>query len=192
MPPASIRTPSKRNIAALPETSRLTFLLAASQLLAETVPQASSHLGCRALKWADTKQLPLPRASQLCRQCGAHCTSKNVMLVKSSHVQRRQRLQGNTYTRHRNSEQRIVAVLPCQVCNSYFSRSFVNQDAAHKAFPQAALVPVGKVAARHPVNKGTPAGWVCRREQHSASTVAGCFTSHSSTAGSGKRWVKYP
>lgn len=50
MPPAPVRTPSKRSVAALPETSRLSFLLAAAQLLANSVPQASSHLGTQALK----------------------------------------------------------------------------------------------------------------------------------------------
>lgn len=124
MPPASIRTPSKKNIAALPETSRLAFLLAASQLLVDIAPQASSHMGCQALKvelvtvfsfashllhtrliaqWADTKQLPLPRGSvaQLCRQCGAHCTSIGAVLVKISRAQRRQKLQGTKHTLHR-------------------------------------------------------------------------------------------
>lgn len=50
MPPAPVRTPSKKTIAALPESSRLTFLLAASQLLASSAPQASRHLGCQALR----------------------------------------------------------------------------------------------------------------------------------------------
>ncbi len=50
MPPAPVRTPNKRNVAALPETSRLSFLLAASQLFAQSVPEASSHLGSQALK----------------------------------------------------------------------------------------------------------------------------------------------
>ena len=126
MPPAPVRTPSKRSIAALPESSRLTFLLAASQLLASSVPQASSHLGCQALKvshqdtfcfvclhllhnslvlaqWADTKQLPLPRGpiAQLCRHCGAHCSSKHAMLFKNSRAQRRLQLQANTHTQIR-------------------------------------------------------------------------------------------
>ena len=50
MPPAPVRTPNKRTVAALPETSRLSFLLAASKLFAHSVPEASSHLGVQALK----------------------------------------------------------------------------------------------------------------------------------------------
>ena len=126
MPPAPVRTPNKRTIAALPETSRLSFLLAASQLLADSVPQASGHLGCQALKvsvnldsagcafiwfqpsctaqWADTKQLPLPRGSvaQLCRICGTHCNSKDAVLVRSSYAQRHRKLQPTqTHTQNR-------------------------------------------------------------------------------------------
>lgn len=50
MPPAPVRTPNKRTVSALPETSRLNFLLAASQLFAQTCPEASSQMGSQALK----------------------------------------------------------------------------------------------------------------------------------------------
>lgn len=50
MPPAPLRSPSKRSLTALPESSRLTFLLAASQLLADSLPETSSHVGAQALK----------------------------------------------------------------------------------------------------------------------------------------------
>ena len=52
MPPAPVRAPCKRSLTALPESSRLTFLLTASQLLADKLPEASSHLGTQAFKVA--------------------------------------------------------------------------------------------------------------------------------------------
>ena len=95
-----------------------------------------------AAQWADTKQLPLPRGpvAQLCRHCGAHCNSKDAMLVQSSRAQRRRQLQADTHTQNRcaasarrmngmhafkhtyisctcvcrRSECRVAAVIPCQ------------------------------------------------------------------------------
>lgn len=50
MAPAAVRTPTRKAIAALPETSRLNFLCAASKLVSETAPELSSYLGSRALQ----------------------------------------------------------------------------------------------------------------------------------------------
>lgn len=50
MAPETVRTPTRKALAALPETSRLRFLCAASKLLAETAPEMSSYLGSRALQ----------------------------------------------------------------------------------------------------------------------------------------------
>ncbi|KAL0055533.1 hypothetical protein WJX82_001563 [Trebouxia sp. C0006] len=143
MTPAPVRTPNKRNVAALPETNRLSFLLAASQLFAQSLPEVSSQLGSQALKWADLKQLALPRglAGHLCCRCGSHCKSDAAYLVRVSRTPRRRQKQTQQGLQNKVTEHRIIAVCPCQVCGGSLAHSFVNEDAAHKMFPKSKLAP---------------------------------------------------
>lgn len=122
MPPKPLRTPSRKAAAALPEGSRLTFLLDAAKLLTPSVPELASYLGACALKvhkveldgvyhgtapfqpapnlqWADAKRLQLPRgtAHLLCVKCGGrmgtHAAEGMVKLSRSARRRRGRRQQ---------------------------------------------------------------------------------------------------
>ena len=55
MPPKPLRVPSRKAAAALPEGSRLAFLLDAAKLLTPSVPEVASYLGACALKVRESR-----------------------------------------------------------------------------------------------------------------------------------------
>lgn len=149
-----LRTRTKKAVASLPGSTRISFLTSAAQALADALPELTAHLNREAAKVAKKEGLQLNKAmsSSVCKQCGgalgAQPDADSATIAKlPHHYQRRKRqaddAQASAAKRHK-PQNTVVLLQTCTVCGEAAARPFYTAEAAAQAAGDGGAAPKSK------------------------------------------------